>query len=127
MDTVQPTLDTLLGDAERLYDDHRWAKAQIVADVNNADVTDLKDYRDRVVLAGKLCWNHKDFASLSVARRVMDAYIKEPLEVVEGVLECKRCKSRKVFSYQVQSRSADEPMTTVAKCSACKLDWTENN
>ena len=61
-------------------------------------------------------WNHPQFAELKEKDMNFDLYIQTPPEVAEGVLLCKRCKSKKVLSFQTQTRSADEPMTTVAKC-----------
>ena len=49
-------------------------------------------------------------------------FIETPFEIEEGVLECD-CGSKRVFSYQKQSRSADEPMSTYATCMACKKQW----
>ena len=58
-----------------------------------------------------------------------DLYIQTqtPPEDAEGVLLCKKYKSKKVLSFQTQTRSADGPMTTVAKCLTCGSEWTENN
>jgi len=44
-------------------------------------------------------------------------------EVPEGILQCGRCKSRRVVWYQMQTRSADEPMTVFATCSECGKRW----
>jgi transcription elongation factor S-II len=41
----------------------------------------------------------------------------------ESVYVCKRCKEKKCFSYQLQTRSADEPMTTFVNCVACGFKW----
>lgn len=46
-------------------------------------------------------------------------------EVPDSELTCGVCKSRKISSYQQQTRSADEPMTTFAKCLACGKRWRE--
>ena len=40
----------------------------------------------------------------------------------EGILTCPKCKSRKTSYYQMQTRSADEPMTTYAQC-LCGHRW----
>lgn len=32
---------------------------------------------------------------------------------------CKKCNSRKAITWQLQTRSADEPMTTFVKCQVC--------
>jgi len=41
----------------------------------------------------------------------------------EGLLKCGKCKSLKTTYYQLQTRSADEPMTTYATCRACGHKW----
>ncbi|KAI4134989.1 MAG: hypothetical protein LQ347_001048 [Umbilicaria vellea] len=42
--------------------------------------------------------------------------------------QCPRegCDGSKAFFYQVQIRSADEPMTTFYKCTTCGQRWKEN-
>ena len=49
--------------------------------------------------------------------------ILELLEAYEGILTCGKCKSNKTDYYQMQTRSADEPMTTYANCKACGHRW----
>jgi DNA-directed RNA polymerase subunit M/transcription elongation factor TFIIS len=44
-------------------------------------------------------------------------------EDYEGILKCGKCKSNKTDYYQMQTRSADEPMTTYANCKACGHRW----
>lgn len=46
-----------------------------------------------------------------------------PPHVEEGVHQCKKCKSRKTYSYQLQTRSADEPMTNFVTCADCGNRW----
>jgi len=41
----------------------------------------------------------------------------------EGVFKCKRCKSNSTDYYQLQTRSADEPMTTFVTCTSCFYRW----
>ncbi|EEQ28105.1 DNA-directed RNA polymerase III subunit RPC10 [Microsporum canis CBS 113480] len=36
------------------------------------------------------------------------------------------CEGDRAFFYQLQIRSADEPMTTFYKCSVCGTRWREN-
>ena len=47
------------------------------------------------------------------------------LEVTEGLYQCGRCKSKKTYSRQVQTRSADEGMTSIIQCSECNKVWRE--
>ena len=69
-----------------------------------------------------LNWNHLFFTSMINDELEQDNFIENPFEIEEGVLECK-CGSKRVFSYQKQSRSADEPMSTYANCVACGNKW----
>lgn len=39
------------------------------------------------------------------------------------IYECYKCKQRKCYVYQAQTRSADEPMTTFVKCQVCGNSW----
>lgn len=41
----------------------------------------------------------------------------------DGIFKCNRCKSMKTVYYQMQIRSADEPMTTFVTCTNCYLKW----
>lgn len=41
----------------------------------------------------------------------------------KGAFECKKCKSWKTTYYQMQTRSADEPMTTFCTCHNCDNRW----
>lgn len=36
------------------------------------------------------------------------------------------CGNNKAYFYQLQIRSADEPMTTFYKCTVCSVQWREN-
>ncbi len=44
-------------------------------------------------------------------------------EVKDGMFTCGKCKSRKTKYYQLQTRSADEPMTTFVTCVKCGNRW----
>ena len=71
-------------------------------------------------------FNHPMFADLKRKTQEQDDYISNPPDVEEGVVECKKCGSMKVFSISVQTRAADEPMSTRAFCTSCKARWTQN-
>lgn len=47
----------------------------------------------------------------------------DPDKVADGVFQCRRCKSMKTTYYQLQTRSADEPMTTYVTCLKCNNNW----
>lgn len=40
-----------------------------------------------------------------------------------GLFKCRKCKSRRTTYYQLQTRSADEPMSTYATCLNCSNRW----
>lgn len=44
-------------------------------------------------------------------------------EASTDTFRCGRCKSRKCSFYQLQTRSADEPMTTYVTCLECANRW----
>jgi DNA-directed RNA polymerase subunit M/transcription elongation factor TFIIS len=48
---------------------------------------------------------------------------KKQEEGYDGILKCGKCKSLKTSYFQLQTRSADEPMTTFANCKACGNRW----
>jgi transcription elongation factor S-II len=39
------------------------------------------------------------------------------------IFYCKKCKKKKCTFYQLQTRSADEPMTTFVNCLVCSNNW----
>lgn len=44
-------------------------------------------------------------------------------ELSDGMFTCNKCKSKKTTYYQMQTRSADEPMTTYVTCTDCNFKW----
>lgn len=49
--------------------------------------------------------------------------LKAKNENFEGVFKCGKCKSKHTTYYQMQTRSADEPMTTFVTCLDCEKRW----
>ena len=43
--------------------------------------------------------------------------------IEEGEFICRKCGSNKTTYYQMQTRSADEPMTTFVQCTQCPARW----
>ena len=68
-------------------------------------------------------WNHIIFKDIKNRIDEADDFIINPFEVEEGVTKCNKCGSERVFTYQKQTRGADEPMSTFAKCVKCKAQW----
>ena len=48
---------------------------------------------------------------------------KADTEDFEGMFTCGKCKSKRTKYYQMQTRSADEPMTTFVNCLNCGKRW----
>jgi DNA-directed RNA polymerase subunit M/transcription elongation factor TFIIS len=70
----------------------------------------------------KIHWNNNYFKEMIDREIEQDNFLIKPIEIEEGVLECK-CGSKRVFSYQKQCRGGDESSTTFAECVACKSKW----
>lgn len=45
--------------------------------------------------------------------------------VPDGAFTCSRCKSKKTSFVEMQTRSADEPMTLFIQCHACSKRWKQ--
>lgn len=45
--------------------------------------------------------------------------------VPETDATCPHCHNKRAYYMQLQTRSADEPMTVFYKCTACKEQWKE--
>lgn len=48
---------------------------------------------------------------------------EKELEVPDGAFKCGKCKSMKTTYYQLQTRSADEPISTFIQCTKCNNRW----
>ncbi|CAI9089672.1 OLC1v1024290C1 [Oldenlandia corymbosa var. corymbosa] len=46
-----------------------------------------------------------------------------PEKATNGAFQCGKCKKRETTYYQLQTRSADEPMTTFVTCTNCNNRW----
>tara|TARA_Y100000389_G_C17085140_1_gene328516 strand:+ start:169 stop:588 length:420 start_codon:yes stop_codon:yes gene_type:complete len=73
---------------------------------------------------GYFSWNNKLYKNIKHNISEQNDFIENPFEVEEGVIECNKCGSKRVFSYSKQTRGADEPMTTFAQCVSCKSSWS---
>ena len=41
----------------------------------------------------------------------------------KGIFKCNKCRGYKTTYYELQTRSADEPMTVFVTCHVCKITW----
>lgn len=133
--------------ARTLNEDVEWLHSQVLYDVlsfslDQQEIDEFQDivfiydeyvneknideYISNILIKHKLGWNHSLFDDLNRKQQDQDAYLCTPVEMVDGVVECKKCSSKKVHSVSVQTRAADEPMTTVSVCTICKYKWSQN-
>lgn len=94
---------------------------QVVGDFISGSVS-LKDIVKNIK-GEQIGWNHPVFSEIKNHIEEHDDFIINPFEVEEGVTTC-NCGSERVYTFQKQVRSCDEPMTTFAKCVKCGKNWT---
>jgi DNA-directed RNA polymerase subunit M/transcription elongation factor TFIIS len=70
-------------------------------------------------------WNSEIYKRQKTKEQMEIRILTTKMDVVEGLYKCKRCSSQKTYSRQVQTRSADEGMTSIIQCSKCHLVWRE--
>jgi DNA-directed RNA polymerase subunit M/transcription elongation factor TFIIS len=71
---------------------------------------------------GKYGWSHDSLSMFRDIEYEQDAFIIQPFEIIEGIVEC-RCGSKRVYSFSKQTRSGDESITTFNECLICKKKW----
>lgn len=54
---------------------------------------------------------------------LMDAQTAGPSQARTNMFKCGKCKGNDCFYFQMQTRSADEPMTTFVTCANCQHKW----
>jgi DNA-directed RNA polymerase subunit M/transcription elongation factor TFIIS len=91
-------------------------------------INDFYKYNDvnkiiNLINENKLCRNNTDFYNYMLEENEQNNFLITPFQIEEGIAECNKCGSKKVFSYQKQSRSCDEPSSTYSQCVVCKNKW----
>jgi DNA-directed RNA polymerase subunit M/transcription elongation factor TFIIS len=108
-------------------EDEEWLKCQILEDLgNNPTEEEAKMYIKNIINEKKLGFEHSIFSDMNKRQKEQDDYVLNPFQAEEGVVQCKKCESFKVYSVSVLTRAADEPMTTVSFCTICKNKWSQN-
>jgi len=72
---------------------------------------ELKDHKTE--------WESSINKKYQMYETVSIAQIETPMESVEGTVQCRKCKSMKVRTIQLQTRSGDEGMTNFNTCLNC--------
>lgn len=72
---------------------------------------------------------NKEYYS-DIHRKKSELYQKElngnTPQATTDLFECRKCKKRECVYYELQTRSADEPMTKFIKCCSCGFQWRQN-
>lgn len=89
------------------------------------DIRDNKPLNElyEQILNKNIGWKHPNMKEFIFEEFENDNFIMKPFEVEEGIQQCS-CGSKRVFSYQKQVRSADEPMSLFSTCCACGKKWS---
>ncbi len=105
-----------------IEDAYKDAIYQIVFDIQNK--MSIKEIY-RQIRAGMIGWKHHSFYNMCLRIAEQNEFIENPFEVEEGVHTCRKCGSRRVFSYNRQVRGGDEGTGVFCECAACHCKWQE--
>ena len=104
--------------------EHNYKSAiyQVVSDIQTGK--SIKDIY-RSVRDGGVGWRHKSFQTMRQRIQEQNEFIENPFEVEEGVHTCRKCGSKRVFSYNKQCMGSDEGTSVFCECAACRCKWKE--
>src|SRR6056300_797396 len=83
-------------------------------------VLDIVDMRPEELLPNG---NYANQMEELIHKELRKEYIAKEVKNQDGFFKCGRCKSVKTTYYQMQTRSADEPMTVFVSCLNCGRNW----
>lgn len=61
----------------------------------------------------------KEFEEIHHLVKEQEDYLNNPIQVEDGIIECKKCHSFKTLSFAKQTRASDEGTTVFVKCAVC--------
>jgi DNA-directed RNA polymerase subunit M/transcription elongation factor TFIIS len=98
---------------------NEWEKKRIMYQLypyykNGINIDDVDD----VIL-----WNHPTYKEVRKARKELEDLMENPMIIEEGIFECGKCKSKRVYTRSVQTRSSDEGATSFYQCINCGNKW----
>ena len=68
--------------------------------------------------------NEKQWNELIKKKMIRDEHkYNDDMRIATSEFKCRKCKQEKCSYYQLQTRSADEPMTTFVTCMNCGNQW----
>jgi len=109
--------------------DHDYSEAmfmffEVLSNINKEDERPTTpSFLSQMIRERHLGWNHPSFQNFRDLEAETNYFLTHPPEVEEGVIECRRCHSKKTFSFSKQTRRADESATVFVRCSQCSLTF----
>ena len=92
--------------------------------INLQDDGIKQSMKNKTIKAHTLAFMTDRWDDLIQEKKIRDENKYEPkLEASTDDFKCWKCKSKKCTYYQLQTRSADEPMTTFVNCLDCGNRW----
>jgi transcription elongation factor S-II len=109
----------------QLYKDRLWS---IYSNLNNQDLIELVN--SETIKAHTIAFMTHQEMRPEKWKELIDAKIKRDKHKFENNIEaatdtftCRKCHKNQCTYYQMQTRSADEPMTTFVQCISCGNRW----
>ena len=119
-----------------ITNDYRAKARTIIANLKDKNNPDLRVniFEENMVPEELVRLEPKDLASSALKqerekaeKKIIDArrsdWMAATSKVKEGIFACIKCKSKLTQYYEMQTRSADEPMTVFASCTECGAHW----
>lgn len=116
---IEKTIYNHTGDNE---DEYKRIVYQVISDIMGK-MSIKKIYRN--IKQGNIGWKHHSYQLLRTIIKEQNDFIENPFEVEEGIHTCKKCGSKRVFSYNRQVRGGDEGTGVFCECFACHVKWHE--
>lgn len=71
----------------------------------------------------RILWNHGHFEKIRQRFSEQDTFIEAPPMIEEGIMPCRKCKSKQTFSFSKQTRRSDEGTTVFVRCLRCQFTY----
>ena len=98
--------------------------------LNNLNAKWIEEINNGSIQSHKLAFmthqelNHEIWAEMIEIKSKRDANkFENNMAAATDTFTCRKCKNNKCTYYQMQTRSADEPMTTFCQCCVCGNRW----
>lgn len=89
-------------------------------------VEDIDEVIGMVINNSNSCGFNSECFKKYIADEMEFINFMECPEVDEGMFQCLKCSSKKIYTMSKQTRSGDEATTVFARCSKCKNGWIIN-